>query len=84
MFSKLDEIDSLVLQSVPTDEWVAIRDLVKGDRLSTVRGALKRLLAKGHVTRKWDGNQRFGRYLYRARQKNEERDNELQPARGSR
>lgn len=64
----LDEIDGLVFQHLPMDGWVAIRDLVEDGflRLGTVRGALKRLLAEGSVTRRWDGNGRFGRYLYRA------------------
>ena len=33
--------------------------------VGAVRNALKRLLAANEITREWDGNQRYGRYIYK-------------------
>jgi hypothetical protein len=64
---RTDEIDRAVLCQVPNEkeDGIGIVDFVAaGFRPGTVRAALSRLLADGTVQRKWDGNERFGRYLY--------------------
>jgi predicted transcriptional regulator len=45
---------------------VSINDLTTqtGLRRGTVMASLKRLVEGGQVHRAWDGNARFGRYLY--------------------
>lgn len=59
-----DEIDHLVLTDLG-GEGQSITDLCRmGMHIGTVRASLKRLVAAGEVKRRWDGNQRFGRYLY--------------------
>ena len=64
MSNRLNEIDSAVLGSL-SEEPTAILDLaLRGFRFGTLRNSLKRLLDAGAVTRRWDGNARFGRYLY--------------------
>jgi DNA-binding Lrp family transcriptional regulator len=68
MSYKTDEIDRAVLSMLPSEEPMAmgIVDICSRYRLwpGTVRNALKRLFDGGKVQRVWDGNQRFGRYLY--------------------
>jgi len=67
MSHKTDEIDGLVLNVIPKNpETISIRELTErwSFRLGTVRGSLERLFKDGYVLRKWDGNQRFGKYLY--------------------
>lgn len=59
-----DEIDQLVLNYI-NEEPVALVDLERwGIRHGTARNAISRLLKAGLVERKWEGNERFGRYLY--------------------
>ena len=36
----------------------------RGWRVGTIRSALARLLQEQQVTREWDGNIRYGRYVY--------------------
>ena len=63
-----DAIDQLVLADL-SSEGQSITDLCRmGMRIGTVRAALKRLVATGEVKRRWNGNQRFGRYLYFAQE----------------
>ena len=50
------------------DDWQSVDEIVlsgHGVSLGTVRASLKRLLEDGLIERKWDGNERYGRYLYR-------------------
>ena len=59
--------DRMVLNQMQTkkSDAIAIADLARsGWRIGTIRASLKRLMAEGAVERIWDGNQRFGRYLY--------------------
>ena len=61
-----DEINNIIFQRYVTDEWQAIKDMcASGGRYNTIRGALGYLLEQGLVDRRWAGNARFGRYLYR-------------------
>jgi hypothetical protein len=60
------EIDNAVFESLHGDENQPIIDLMRrGLREGTVRASLKRLLAEKRIVRKWDGNERYGRYVYR-------------------
>jgi hypothetical protein len=60
------EIDNVVFQSLHDDEYQPIIDLMRhGFREGTVRASLKRLLEENRIIRKWDGNERYGRYVYR-------------------
>lgn len=62
----LDQKDEAVLNELDFDAWTAIADIIRhGWRIGTVRASLKRLLDDGTIQRRWHGNQRFGRYLYR-------------------
>ena len=64
-----DEKDQLVFDEISNcgEAGAGVAFLVNaGIRPGTVRSSLKRLLTEGSVTRQWDGNGRFGRYLYRA------------------
>jgi hypothetical protein len=46
-------------------EATAIRDIVQfGFRVGTVRAALRDALERKIVDRTWDGNERFGRWIY--------------------
>jgi hypothetical protein len=65
MSVKTDEIDRRVLGLIG-DEPVAIKDLFLrwGGCLGTYRNAVGRLYDQGLLECRWDGNQRFGRYLY--------------------
>jgi DNA-binding Lrp family transcriptional regulator len=71
MSYRTDEIDRSVLNSLPTEhrEAIAVVDLAHDNwlKLGTIRNALKRLLDEGAIERIWDGNERFGRFLYYAR-----------------
>jgi hypothetical protein len=61
------EIDRVILSQLPQNECeaVGIVDLCRtGARVGTVRAALKRLLDSEIVSRRWDGTERYGRYLY--------------------
>jgi hypothetical protein len=62
----LEQKDTAVLNLLQCDSWTAIIDLRSRLRIGTIRGALRRLLAAGKAERRWDGNERFGRFLYRA------------------
>lgn len=65
----LEQKDDLLLRRLPPDDWAAIVDLARsGLRVGTIRGSLKRLLDAGTIERRWDGNERFGRYIYRVKQ----------------
>ena len=68
---QIDDANQLVWNNLSFTEGASISDILEGwggpIRIGTVRSALKRLLATGEVTRKWDGNARFGRYLYKAK-----------------
>jgi hypothetical protein len=68
---KTEEHDEAVLDVIwqqSSEEYMPIVDMLRigGFKHGTVRGALSRLLAAHRVDRKWNGNQRFGRYVYRA------------------
>ena len=63
MSLRTDQIDEAVLSSIGSEP-VPIVDLCKGGRIGAYRNSLRRLLEQKAVQRKWDGNQRFGRYLY--------------------
>lgn len=68
MSAKTDVIDDLVCNQKLTYEWQSIMDMVSdggGWKVGTLRNSLYRLRELGLVERKWEGNQRFGRYLYR-------------------
>jgi len=60
---KTEEIDRAVLSQIG-NEPVAIVDLTFGRNYRTIRAAVERLYKSGVLEREWDGNQRFGRYLY--------------------
>lgn len=48
------------------DDWQSIFDIVRrGFRVGTVRASLKRLEQDGIVQKRWDGNSRYGRYIYK-------------------
>jgi predicted transcriptional regulator len=60
-----DEADRIVLEYLSEDEGTAIVDMIRcGRKQGTIRASLKRLAESGSAKRKWDGNERFGRYLY--------------------
>jgi hypothetical protein len=64
---RTEEIDYCVSGLIPRNkaDGVAIIDLARrGWRIGTIRNSLKRLREQGHVNRVWDGNGRYGRYLY--------------------
>jgi DNA-binding transcriptional ArsR family regulator len=64
---KVNQANEVILNHLGSD-WKSIEDLVRRAspiRYGTVRGALKRLLAAKSVERSWDGNMRYGRYVYR-------------------
>jgi hypothetical protein len=69
MSHKIDSIDDEVFSMLSKDEYIPITDMVSNGlvRVGTVRNSLNRLLAKDRVARRWDGNQRFGRYTYCAK-----------------
>ena len=50
-----------------SDEWTGIVDLITrhGGRYGTFRASANRLVEAGELERVWDGNERFGRYVYR-------------------
>ncbi|HYA42386.1 MAG TPA: hypothetical protein VEF34_13855 [Syntrophobacteraceae bacterium] len=73
------DIDAEVLRNLPvTDksgpwdshvdisDWNSISHLWQktGLRVGTLRNSLKRLCEAGKVHRAWDGNERYGRYVY--------------------
>lgn len=66
--SYTNRVDERVLRAIPTQEtqeYVPIIELCNcGFRYNTLRNALARLVRVRAVRRKWDGNQRFGRYIY--------------------
>jgi predicted transcriptional regulator len=65
---KRDARDSAVLNTMLRSEWISIADLCRnGFRVGTVRASLQRLLATGRLERQWEGNERYGRYVYRVR-----------------
>jgi DNA-binding transcriptional regulator PaaX len=63
MSVRTDRIDEAILSRIGADH-VAIRDLTHGSNYRTVRAAVERLHKAGRLDRTWDGNERFGRYLY--------------------
>lgn len=63
MSIRTDRIDEAVLSRIGSEP-VAICDLTHGGNFRTVRAAVERLFKAGRLDRTWDGNQRFGRYLY--------------------
>jgi len=68
MSNRTEQIDDVVLGMIGDDPR-AIADLIRRGsygyrRPGTVRSALVRLLKAQLVKRRWDGNQRFGRYVY--------------------
>jgi hypothetical protein len=66
MSNRTEAIDQAVLNSLSAESAVSITDLQRrGFRLGTSRNSLKRLLTQGQVCRRWDGNPRYGRFLYR-------------------
>jgi hypothetical protein len=61
-------LDMLRLE-LPTDGWLAVVDLYdRGYRYGhgTLSRALGELAKSGEAVRRWDGNSRFGRFVYRA------------------
>jgi predicted transcriptional regulator len=66
---KLD-IDDEVLRRLSSEEWESIDDLQRwtGFRTGTLRNSLRRLCEEGLAERRWDGNARFGRYVYSVRE----------------
>jgi hypothetical protein len=61
---RTDQVDEAVLSCIGSEP-VSIVDLCSnGGRIGAYRNSLRRLLEQEAVQRKWDGNQRFGRYLY--------------------
>jgi predicted transcriptional regulator len=71
-----DEIDQLVLNYM-NEKPVALVDFERwGIRHGTARNAVGRLLKAGLVERKWEGNQRFGRYLYTKKLAKDEQERE--------
>jgi hypothetical protein len=63
MSIRTDRIDEAILSRIGTEP-VAIRDLTHGGTYRTVCAAVERLHKSGRLDRMWDGNERFGRYLY--------------------
>jgi hypothetical protein len=63
MSVRTDRIDGAVLGLIGAEP-VAIADLTHGGNRNTVRNSIKRLFERGVLDRQWDGNERFGRYLY--------------------
>lgn len=64
MSKKTEQIDNEVLGMVG-EKPVTIMDLCRyGARVGTIRNALTRLLKAQLVKRSWDGNERYGRYVY--------------------
>lgn len=64
---RTEEIDSSVLGELPWREVdaVSVLDLCRrGGRIGTYKNSLKRLVNTGCAARRWDGNERYGRYLY--------------------
>ena len=63
------DIDAEVLHRLSTEEWESIDSLQRctGFRTGTLRNSLRRLCEDGLAKRKWDGNERFGRYVYARR-----------------
>jgi len=63
------DIDAEVLRRLSPDEWESIDSLQRwtGFRTGTLRNSLRRLCEEGFAERKWDGNERFGRYTYTRR-----------------
>ncbi len=60
----IDQIDNAVLGMIG-DAPRAIVDLVgQGGSPGTIRNAPARLLKAQLVKRQWDGNERYGRYVY--------------------
>jgi hypothetical protein len=61
-----DSIDHALLGWIPSDfPGVSVVDIIRqGFRTGTVRNAIARLQAAGLIKAKWDGNARYGRYLY--------------------
>jgi hypothetical protein len=60
-----DEADRIVLEYLSEEEGTAIVDMIRcGLKQGTIRASLKRLVESSSAKRMWDGNERFGRYLY--------------------
>jgi hypothetical protein len=60
-----DERDEFVV-NVLNNQWQRIADIVQaGLRFGTVRASLKRLEKAGRIEKRWDGNQRYGRFVYK-------------------
>ncbi len=66
MSHRTDQIDESVFSRLPEDDYASINELCGfGFRRGTVSSSLRRLVEEGSVIRKWDGNQRYGRFLYK-------------------
>lgn len=73
-----NEVDSEVLRHIPLghvteygqpidgEKWASVTDLLRwsGLRIGTVRNSIRRLMAREQITRYWDGNERYGRWIY--------------------
>ncbi len=62
------ERDSVVASRLSQSNYRSISEVVRfggGLREGTVRNSLKRLVERGEVLRRWEGNERYGRYVYR-------------------
>ena len=64
MSLRTNEVDQAVLSYIGSEP-VSIMDLCRfGGRIGTYKNSLRRLLEQKAIQRRWDGNQRFGRYVY--------------------
>jgi predicted transcriptional regulator len=58
--------DNAVLGIVLPNDWRSVNDVTQwGGRVGSIRASMRRLLTDGLIERRWDGNERYGRYLYR-------------------
>jgi hypothetical protein len=64
-----EQLLNQLLSELPSDGWIAVVDLYhRGYRYRhrTLGRALRELVRRGVAVRRWDGNSRFGRYVYAA------------------
>jgi predicted transcriptional regulator len=63
------DIDAEVLRHLSPEEWESIDSLQRwtGLHTGTLRNSLRRHCEAGLADRRWDGNERFGRYVYARR-----------------
>lgn len=67
MSHRTDQIDEIILNQLPGNksDAVGIVDLCRfGGRIGAIRASLKRLVESRSVKRAWDGNARYGRFVY--------------------